>query len=219
MGGDNGDVHRLLLEKWHAQGLAQHLAQLVLGEGDGFLALAAAQIGVDHVALDGAWPDDGDLDHQIIIIAGAQAGQHGHLGAAFDLENAHRVGAADHVIGGLVPIRQGREGFPALVVQRQKVEGLADAGQHAQREDVDLEHPQGFQIVLIPFDDGAVLHRRVLDRDQGRQPVAGNDKAAHMLGEVAGETDDLLRQIQHLFQMLVGGVQACAHRVLFAHFG
>ena len=69
-GGNDRQLHRLFLKQRHAQRLFQHIAQLVRivrrgGRGvvRHFLAIAAAQIGVDHAALDRAGADDGDLDH------------------------------------------------------------------------------------------------------------------------------------------------------------
>ena len=67
------------------------------------------------------------------------SGQHAHLRAALDLEDADRVGLADHVVDrGLGP-RQGcrwtcgrRVGLPLADDQLQCV--LTDRGQHAERE-------------------------------------------------------------------------------------
>src|SRR5690606_32067036 len=89
-GGEAGafyrDPHGLLLEKGDAEGLAQHLLQLGPGIVDRLAAFTATQIGVDHVALDRTGPDDGRLDDQIIEGARLDPRQHGHLGAALDLE-------------------------------------------------------------------------------------------------------------------------------------
>jgi hypothetical protein len=64
----------------------------------------------------------------------------------------------------------------------QQIEAALQAGQHAQGEDVDLEDADGVEIVLVPFDAGALLHRGVLDRDHLVEPAAGDDEAADMLG-------------------------------------
>ena len=112
-GGEAGavdrDPHRLLLEQRHAERLAEHLLQLGLGIDDRLLALAPAQIGVDHVALDRAGPDDRDLDHQIVEGARLDPRQHRHLRPALDLEHAERVGLADHGVGARVLGRDGGE--------------------------------------------------------------------------------------------------------------
>ena len=60
------DPHRLLLEQWHAQRLLEHAAQLGGRVGHFLLPVAAAAIGVDHVALDRSGPDDRDLDDKIV---------------------------------------------------------------------------------------------------------------------------------------------------------
>ena len=78
--------------------------------------------------------------------------------------------AADHVVGGVVLGAGCRCSAIAAsrACAREQVERLADRGQHAEREHVDLEQAQRFQVVLVPLDDGAVGHRRVLDRHQLR---------------------------------------------------
>ncbi len=70
----------------------------------------------------------------------------------------------------------------------QHVESAPDAGQHAKRENIDLENAQRIEIVLVPFDDGAVLHRRVGDGHDFIEPRAGDDEAARVLREMARET-------------------------------
>jgi len=88
----------LFLEEGDAEGFVENFAEGLGRIGDGFLACAAAEIGVDHVALDGAWSDDGYFDDQVVKGARAEAREHGHLGAGFDLEDADGVGIGDHVV-------------------------------------------------------------------------------------------------------------------------
>ena len=76
---------------------------------------------------------------------------------------------------------------------RQKVEGLGEAGQHAERQNVDLQDPQRVEIILVPFHHGAAFHGRVHDRHHFVQPVAGDDEAADMLGEMARESPSASR--------------------------
>ena len=83
----------------------------------------------------------------------------------------------------------------ALVLGEQ-VEAALHAGQHAEREDVDLHEFQRVDVVLVPFDHLAVLHRGRLDRDELVEPVVGEDEAAGMLREMARRADQLARQIQ-----------------------
>jgi hypothetical protein len=167
-----------------------------------------------HVALDRTGADDRDLYHEVVETARAHPRQEVHLRPAFDLEDAKRVGPAQHVVDGRVLGRQRGERVVGLMVRLQQRERLADAGQHAEREHVDLQDAKRVDIVLVPADDGAVLHRRVLDGDQFVKPAFGDDEAAHMLAEVPWETDDLLDQADGLFQARAVGVEAdLAHPV------
>ncbi|GBF26180.1 hypothetical protein MnTg02_01217 [bacterium MnTg02] len=79
--GDHGELHGLLLEERHALGFAEHRAELIRGSvlrGGGGIVLrlqpvAAAQIGMHHVALNRPRPDDGDLDDEVIKTARLEA--------------------------------------------------------------------------------------------------------------------------------------------------
>ena len=195
-GGDDRQLHHLLLEDRHAQRAAEHLAQRFGGIGHRLESLPAAQVGMHHVSLDRARPHDRDLDHQVVVIGGLQARQHRHLRARFDLEHAHRVGALDHGVG-LGVLRRHRRGREAQAAVRvQQVEGAVQAGQHAERQAIDLQQAQGVEVVLVPLDHGAVGHRGVLDRHQLVQRVLGDDEAADVLRQVAREIQQLARQRQ-----------------------
>ncbi len=80
-------------------------------------------------------------------------------------------------------------------------------------EHVDLEDAERVEIVLVPLDDGAVLHRRVLDRHQLVEPAARDDEAADMLRQVAREADRArATSSQHLSHARVGRVEPAARR-------
>ncbi len=164
---------------------------------DRFDALAAAEIGVDHVALDRAGANDRDLDDEVIEFFGLEARQHRHLRAALDLEDADRVGAAEHAVDGFISLRDCRQRQCLAVSLLEKFEGAADAGEHAEGEDIDLQHVERVQIVLVPFDEGAILHRGVHDGDHLVEAVLGHDEAADVLRQVAREADELAAEIEH----------------------
>jgi hypothetical protein len=73
------------------------------------------------------------------------------------------------------------------MVGAQHAERALDGGQHAQRQDVDLHQLQAVDVVLVPLDEGAVLHRRVADRHGLVQPALGQHEAADVLRQVARE--------------------------------
>ncbi len=149
-----------------------------------------------HVALNGPRPDDRHLDHQVIEGARPHPGQEIHLRPALHLKDAQTVGLAQHVIGRRVLGRQGGEVEPLVAMRLDQVQRLADAAQHPQRQDVDLQDLQAVDVVLVPGNDRAVLHRGVLHRAQLVQPPLGDDEAPHMLRQVARETLDLVDQGQ-----------------------
>ncbi len=128
--------------------------------------------------------------------AGLEPRQHAHLRAALDLEDADRIGVAEHVVDIILVRRHAGEGVAPAVVLIEQIEGTADAAQHAEAEHIDLEDAERIEIVLVPFDDGAVLHRRILDRDELIEPPPGDDEAADMLREVAREAQQLPRQFE-----------------------
>ena len=59
--------------------------------------------------------------------------------------------------------------------------------QHAERQHVDLENAERIEIVLVPFDRGAALHRRRHDRRDFVEAALRDDEAAGMLRQVARE--------------------------------
>ena len=84
---------------------------------------------------------------------------------------------------------------------------LADAGEHAERQHIDFQKPERIEIVLVPFDHGAVFHGGVTDRDDFRQRPARQHEAADMLREVAREADQLLRQLEHTGEQRVSRIE------------
>src|SRR3546814_17916061 len=58
---------------------------------------------------------------------------------------------------------------------------LADTCQHAEREPIDLHEPQSINIVLVPFNEGAVLHRCIVNGYSLVQAVLGQHNSAHLL--------------------------------------
>ena len=188
--------HGLFLEERRAQGLSQHLLQLRLGEGHRLLALAAAKIGMDHVALDRARPYDRHLDHQVVERPRLQARQHGHLRPALDLEDAQRVGPPDHGVGARVFRGDAGQVERNPLGVLQEVQSALQAGHHPQPQHVDLHELQLVDVVLVPFDDLAVFHPRRLDRPQFVESVLGQHEAAGVLGEMTRGVEQELRQLQ-----------------------
>ena len=207
-GADNGDLHRLFLKQGHAEGFAEHLTQLIRGEAHLFLAIAAPYERMHHVALNGPRPDDRHLDHQIIKTAWPHPGQKIHLGAAFDLKHPDTVGLAQHIVHRRIFGGQGGQRVVNLMMLADQIEGLADAGQHAKRQNIDLEDAKTVDIVLVPADNRAVFHGGVFNGDQLVEPPFGHDETADMLGKVTRETLNFLYQVKGLPETPVARVKA-----------
>ena len=185
----------------------QHRLELLRRIDDLLEPLPAAQIGMHHVALDRAGAHDRDLDDEIVERLGLEPRQHRHLRPALDLEHADRVGALDHGVDCRLLGRDGRERQALAVMPVEKVEALRQRGQHAERQHVDLEEAERVEIVLVPFDGGAVLHRRVHDRRDLVEPVAGDDEAAAVLGEMARKAGQLARHLQRQRERRIGRIE------------
>ena len=71
-------------------------------------------------------------------------------------------------------------------------------GEHAKGENINLQYPKRFKIILVPFDLGAAFHGRVHHRNDTIEPILGDNKPADMLGQMAGKTIDFLRHFQNL---------------------
>ena len=165
------------------------------------------EIGVDHVALDRPRANDRHFDHEVIKRARAQARQHVHLRSAFDLEHAERIPLAQHVVNRRVLTRDRGQGQVLAVVIAQQVEALAHAGEHAQRQHVDLQDAQRIDIVLIPFDEATIRHRAVADRHRFAQRPLGQNEPADVLRQVPRHPDHLFGQGQHPAQVGITQVQ------------
>ncbi len=164
-----------------------------------------------HVALDRAGPHDRDLDDEIVEGARFQARQHVHLRAAFDLEHAERLAPLQHLVNFVVVLRLDVGQLVSLpLVVGDQVEAFADAGQHAQRQHIDLHHAQRVDVVLVPFDEGAVVHRGVADRHIGIEPILRQHIAADMLRQVSWKLDQLGgerdRKLDHRIRRVESGL-------------
>ena len=229
--GDDGDLHRLLLEQGNAERLVEDGFELLRRIGHRLDSLPAAQIGMHHVPLDRAWAHNRDFDDEIIELLRLEPRQHRHLRAAFDLKHAERVRALQHAINGGVFFRnrsQREESLPILLLVSERTERkavvlfgelecLAQAREHAEPEHIDFEDAERVEVIFVPFDEGALVHCAIPDRHHLVEPAAGDDEAADMLGEVAREGLDLDRERAHFLHARAVQVDAGAREFARAH--
>ncbi len=147
-----------------------------------------------HATLNRSGTHDRDLDYEIVEIARLETRQHRLLGARLDLEYTDRVGAPDHRVDGGVLSRNVLHPQRRLALRRHHVERTVDCRKHPERQAIDLEQSDGVEVVLVPLNDGALGHCRVLDRDHPLERIACDDEAADVLRQVAGETEQVAGQ-------------------------
>ncbi len=174
---------------------------------NGLLAFPTTEIGVDHIPLNRAGADDGDLDDQIVEGARLDAGQHRHLGAALDLEDPDRVRLADHGVGRRILGRDRGQVEGHSLVLGQQIEAALHAGEHPERQHIHLHELEDVDVVLVPLDDLAVDHAGGLDRHEVVEPVIGENEAAWMLRQVPGRALELLRKFERQPQSAIGEVE------------
>ncbi len=146
--------------------------------------------------LDGARPDERDLDHQVVETARLEAWQRGHLSARFDLEHTYRVGAAQHRVD-VVLLRDGGQIDVVATVLADEIDGVVQRAEHAETEQVELHQPGRGAVVFVPLQHTAFVHPPPLDRaDLDHRPVA-DDHATGVDAEVARCILDLFGKLEH----------------------
>ena len=108
----------------------------------------------------------------------------------------------------LLVVFDGVQGIGLGVVRLDQIEGFSDAGQHAERQDIHLHETQVVDVVLVPFDKGAVRHGPIVDGHDLVQPTPRQDKTADMLAEVTGEVQQARGHLHRARNHWIGGVHA-----------
>src|SRR4051812_20253496 len=180
---DHGDAQELLLEERDAKGSLQDGSQAFVEIGHLFTSGASRQVRMNHITLDWAGTDDGDLDDHIIKAGWLQSRQGGHLRAAFDLEYANSIRLLHHLKGGGVIRRNSGEfnRMTALACERERV---LDDGHHAEPEQIDFDDAEVFAIFLVPLRDDAAGHGSVFERDDRIKLALADNHAAGMLAQM-----------------------------------
>ena len=145
-----------------------------------------------HVPLNRTGPNNGHLDHQIVIAARFQPGQHRHLRPAFDLEHAHRIGPTNHVINLCVSFRDGGERQNLARASFDQLKAFANGGQHSQGEAIDFENAQIIEIILVPLNNRPSFHGGVFDRHEFVQRTSCNHHAADVLRKMPGKAQQFV---------------------------
>ena len=129
----------------------------------------------------GPGPHDRDLDHQVVETFAASAAAASTSARAIRSGTRrwcrrlldHRVGRR-HRLGGIVAERS-RSRPPCSHAAGRSV--LRIAGAACPAPAIDLQQPERLQVVLVPLDDGALGHRRVLHRHQASTAAARRSRS------------------------------------------
>ena len=191
---DRREFYHLFLENRHAERAFEHTAHRLGRIAYRLLAVAPAQVGVHHVALDRPRAHDRHLDHEVVEARGLEPREHRHLCARLDLEHAHGVGALDHGVHRRVLGRDVGERERGAAETVYEIERAADGREHAERKAIDLQKPERIEVVLVPLDHGAAFHRGVFDRHEAREFVARDHEAPDVLREMPRKAHEGLHQ-------------------------
>ncbi len=183
-GGEAGRLdrhaHPLLLEERNAERALEDGFELRVRIGHLLLARAPAQIRVHHLPLDRSRPDERHFHDEIVEAARLQPRERVHLRAALHLEDAYCIGATEVVVHCLVGVVELRNIHRDAAHLADVAHAVLQEGEHAEAEEVYLDHPHRLDVVLLPLDDGAVGHGGRLDRYDRVQRFLREHEAAHV---------------------------------------
>ena len=173
-----------------------------------------------HIALNGTGADDRHFDHQIIKTPRTHTRQKVHLRTTFHLKHTDAVRCAQHIVDPWVFGGQRGQRMAGIQVGFQQIKGFADASEHPKAENIDFKDAQRLDIVLVPTNNCAPFHCRILNWHQFVQPPFGHNKPAHMLAEMARKTVDLVHKRKGLLQARIIGIEAdLGHALCLDPFG
>ena len=76
-----------------------------------------------------------------------------------------------------------------------QIEALMNRREHAEAQTIDLQNADLVQVVLVPLDYGAVVHRGIFDRHHLAQRPLGHHHAAHVLRQMPRKAHDLVHTV------------------------
>ena len=194
VGGDHREPHHLLLKQRDPEGFFEDRPQRRVGILHRLVALAPAEVGMDHPPGDGAGPHDAHLDHQVVVVPGAKPREHGHLRPAFDLKDPDGRGLPDHREGLRVVGREGGQRKVEVPGLPEQPEAEIQLGEGAEPQQVHLEQAQFLDVVLVPLNDRPPFHGGVFHRHDVGDRLLAEQKPAGVDGQMPGESLDFVRQ-------------------------
>ncbi len=99
----------------------------------------------------------------------------------------------------------------------QHLKRLPDAGQHAQRKHIDLHQAQRINIILVPLDECAILHRGIVNGNSLIQPVLGQHETTDMLRQVPRKIEQSLDEMVQSPNLRIVWIKATFGKALGLH--
>ena len=179
--------------------LAEDRPQVVVEVGRGLPALLALEVRRDHVALDRPGPEQRDVGDDVLEAVEAGLADQLALAGRLDLEDPEGLGRGDQLVGRRVVERHLRL---VVEVDLEAVDALdlgdrvGHRGLHPDAEHVELEQAEVLDVVLVEL-----AHREAgeagLDRGAVEQGGVGEQHAARVHGDVAGQPVEPLDELEH----------------------
>src|SRR5205807_1805827 len=188
-GGDR-DAEDLLLEEDDTERLFEDRLEQRMRVLDRLAALPPSDVRVDHVPLQGAGPDDRDLDDDVREVPGPDTREGLRLRAALHPEEPDRVDLGEKVVDRGVVEREGAE-LEELAVARLDVgDRVLHQRERPQAKEVHLHEAEVLDVTLVELHDVAVRHCRALDRDRVHERQRGDEHPAVVDRQVPWEIGD-----------------------------
>ena len=142
---------------------------------------------MDHIALDGTWTHQRDLDDEVVKTPRIHAREHGHLSAALDLKDTHSLPPRDHLESRRVIVRNAGHGERLSFIPIDEIEGSVQMCQGTKPKQVHLKQAEVLDVVFVPLDDSAILHGGGLYRDHLVDALVPEQEPAWVDGEMPWE--------------------------------
>ena len=155
------------------------------------LLFSPPYVWIDCSSHDRAWPDNGNLNRNVVQVAGSRAAEHLDLCTAFDLKDTDRVTLTDGVIHLLVLEIDAAQIRRLALFSADELNALLDEGEHSKCEKVDLDESGIVTGILVPLTEHPVWHCGDFERHDLDERLARDDHTTHMLGDVSRQAGDL----------------------------
>ncbi len=140
---------------------------------------------MQHLAHNGAWPNDRDLHHNVVELFWLQPRQAGHLRAALHLKHSDGVGILQGLVDRMVVLRQMSQVHVFVVMFLDQRERFLQYRHHAQPQQIHFDKAQVRAIFFVPLDHHAPRHGGRLERHNPVELPLADHHAAGVLPQMA----------------------------------